>query len=86
MSFADYLCVDFKLTHPMYSIRFAPPLVISEDDLMKAVNIIKLSLQDLDNVCCPTLSACLVCSTSSQLDDIPGEVESEKGFKDTLSN
>lgn len=31
-------------------IRFAPPLVISEEDLMKAVRIIEQSLQDLDKV------------------------------------
>ncbi|KAJ3491931.1 hypothetical protein NLI96_g377 [Meripilus lineatus] len=57
-----------KPTH-VNIIRFAPPLVISEEDLMKAVRIIEQSLQDLD-----------------KLDDIPGEVDSEKGFKDTLSN
>ena len=33
-----------------YSIRFAPPLVISEEDLMKAVDIIKQCLEDLDKV------------------------------------
>ena len=32
------------------SIRFAPPLVISEEDLMKAVDIIKQCLEDLDKV------------------------------------
>ena len=31
-------------------IRFAPPLVISEADLMKAVDIIESSLEDLDKV------------------------------------
>ncbi|KAI0651136.1 ornithine-oxo-acid aminotransferase [Trametes meyenii] len=57
-----------KPTH-VNIIRFAPPLVISEEDLMKAVDIIKSSLEDLD-----------------KLDDIPGEVESEKGHQDTLTN
>lgn len=57
-----------KPTH-VNIIRFAPPLVISEDELMKSVRIIEQSLIDLD-----------------QLEDIPGEVDSEKGFKDTLSN
>jgi 4-aminobutyrate aminotransferase-like enzyme len=33
-----------------YSIRFAPPLVISEEDLMKAVRIIGECLEDLDTV------------------------------------
>ncbi|KAH9922221.1 ornithine-oxo-acid aminotransferase [Fomitopsis serialis] len=56
-----------KPTH-VNIIRFAPPLVISEDDLLKAVEIIKSSLDDLD-----------------KLDNIPGEVESEKGHKDTLT-
>ncbi|KAI0742886.1 ornithine-oxo-acid aminotransferase [Daedaleopsis nitida] len=57
-----------KPTH-VNIIRFAPPLVISEVDLMKAVDIIKTSLDDLD-----------------KLDDIPGEVESEKGHQDMLTN
>ncbi|KAL4254699.1 class-III pyridoxal-phosphate-dependent aminotransferase family protein [Abortiporus biennis] len=57
-----------KPTH-VNIIRFAPPLVISEEDLLKAVRIIELALKDLD-----------------ELDNIPGEDESEKGFKDTLSN
>lgn len=33
-----------------HSIRFAPPLVISEEDLMKAVRIIGECLEDLDKV------------------------------------
>ncbi|KAI9058757.1 ornithine-oxo-acid aminotransferase [Trametes sanguinea] len=57
-----------KPTH-VNIIRFAPPLVISEEDLMKAIDIIKSSLEDLD-----------------KLDDIPGEVESEKGHQDTITN
>lgn len=32
------------------SIRFSPPLVISEDDLLKAVEIIRQALIDLDQV------------------------------------
>lgn len=35
---------------PKFSIRFAPPLVITEADLMQAVDIIKSSLEDLDKV------------------------------------
>jgi len=50
-------------------IRFSPPLVISEEDLQKAIEIIKQALNDLD-----------------QLEEIPGEVESEKGFKDELND
>lgn len=57
-----------KPTH-VNIIRFAPPLVISEEDLDKAIGIIESCLNDLD-----------------QLDDIPGEVDSEKGFKDVLDN
>jgi len=56
-----------KPTH-VNIVRFAPPLVISEDDLMKAVKVIEACLSDLD-----------------QLDDIPGEVESEKGHTDNLT-
>ncbi|THU85517.1 ornithine-oxo-acid aminotransferase [Dendrothele bispora CBS 962.96] len=57
-----------KPTH-VNIIRFAPPLVISEDDLLKAVKIIGECLEDLD-----------------KLDEIPGEVESEKGHTDNVSN
>ncbi|EKM52383.1 uncharacterized protein PHACADRAFT_260715 [Phanerochaete carnosa HHB-10118-sp] len=57
-----------KPTH-VNIIRFAPPLIISEEDLMKAVKIIGECLEDLDN-----------------LDVIPGEVESEKGFKEVLDD
>ncbi|PSR73042.1 hypothetical protein PHLCEN_2v11146 [Hermanssonia centrifuga] len=57
-----------KPTH-VNIIRFAPPLVISEEDLMKAVNIIGECLADLD-----------------QLDAIPGEADSEKGFKEILDD
>ncbi|KAH9851313.1 ornithine-oxo-acid aminotransferase [Lenzites betulinus] len=57
-----------KPTH-VNIIRFAPPLVISEEDMMKAVGIIESALEDLD-----------------KLDDIPGEVESERGHQDTLTN
>jgi ornithine--oxo-acid transaminase len=34
----------------IHSVRFAPPLVISEEDLMKAVKIIEGCLADLDKV------------------------------------
>ena len=37
------------------SIRFAPPLVISEAELNKAIGIIAQCLEDLDNVRCLTL-------------------------------
>ncbi|TFK71227.1 ornithine aminotransferase [Pluteus cervinus] len=57
-----------KPTH-VNIVRFAPPLVISEEDLMKAVRIIGECLVDLD-----------------KLDDIPGDVESEKGHQDALTN
>lgn len=50
-------------------VRFAPPLVILEEDLRKAINIIGQCLVELD-----------------QLDDIPGEVDSERGFKEMLDN
>ncbi|KAI6148074.1 ornithine-oxo-acid aminotransferase [Pisolithus tinctorius] len=57
-----------KPTH-VNIIRFAPPLVISEEDLRKAIKVIAECLEDLD-----------------KLDDIPGEVESEKGHTDTITN
>ena len=61
---------------------------------MKAVEIIKSSLEDLDKVgsfpgpiwqhaCLLTAIPCLA---GSQLEDIPGEVESEKGHQDTITN
>ncbi|KAI9465115.1 ornithine-oxo-acid aminotransferase [Russula earlei] len=57
-----------KPTH-VNIVRFSPPLVISEEDLEKAIGIIKQALIDLD-----------------QLEEIPGEVESEKGFRDELND
>jgi ornithine--oxo-acid transaminase len=55
-----------KPTH-VNIVRFAPPLVIEDADLERAVQVIGECLNDLD-----------------KLDVIPGEEESEKGFKDTL--
>ncbi|KAF7795106.1 hypothetical protein EIP86_006251 [Pleurotus ostreatoroseus] len=57
-----------KPTH-VNIIRFAPPLVISEEDMLKAVDIIGECLRDLD-----------------KLDEIPGEAEDEKGFKEILDD
>ncbi|KAJ7455007.1 ornithine-oxo-acid aminotransferase [Mycena galericulata] len=57
-----------KPTH-VNIVRFAPPLVISEEDLLRAVKIIGECLVDLDN-----------------LEEIPGEVESERGHTDLLTN
>jgi ornithine--oxo-acid transaminase len=56
-----------KPTH-VNIIRFAPPLVIEEEDLIKSVKIIEQSLLDLD-----------------KLDDIPGDVASEKGHQDWVT-
>ena len=69
------------------SIRFSPPLVISEDDLQKSIGVIRQTLIDLDKVrlffiALYTSSLLFVC----QLEEIPGEVESEKGFRDEISN
>ncbi|RDB17736.1 Ornithine aminotransferase car2 [Hypsizygus marmoreus] len=49
-------------------IRFAPPLVIEEADLRRAVKILGECLDDLD-----------------KLEEIPGEVESEKGHVEMLT-
>ena len=46
------------------SIRFSPPLVISEEDLQKGIEIIKQALIDLDEVC--------ISSTSVPLTGIAG--------------
>jgi len=56
-----------KPTH-VNIVRFAPPLVISEEDLKEAVKIIGECLVDLD-----------------QLDDIPGDENSERGHTDRLT-
>ncbi|KAF4586331.1 ornithine aminotransferase [Pleurotus pulmonarius] len=56
-----------KPTH-VNIIRFAPPLVISEEELDQALEVIKQALIDLD-----------------ELDEIPGDVDSEKGHTDTLT-
>ncbi|EJD43541.1 ornithine-oxo-acid aminotransferase [Auricularia subglabra TFB-10046 SS5] len=50
-------------------IRFAPPLVIEEEDMKKALEIVRSSLDDLD-----------------KLEEIPGEVESEKGYEEHVGN
>jgi ornithine--oxo-acid transaminase len=63
-----YGCL-IKLASPLSSIRFAPPLVISEEELAEAVKIIGECLVDLD-----------------QLEDIPGDEGSEKGYQDMLDN
>jgi len=57
-----------KPTH-VNIIRFAPPLVISEEELETAMGRIEQCLDDFD-----------------KLEEIPGEVDSEKGYKDTLDN
>ena len=51
----EYVRLDFVLSFScsylgFCSIRFAPPLVISEEDLLKAVRIIGKCLEDLDKV------------------------------------
>jgi len=74
------------------SIRFSPPLVISEEDLQNAIGVIRQALVDLDQVrgILPTTRQTDPLMRSSfsfsQLEEIPGEVESEKGFRDELSN
>ncbi|KAF8228727.1 ornithine-oxo-acid aminotransferase [Tricholoma matsutake] len=57
-----------KPTH-VNIVRFAPPLVIEEEDLRRAVKVIGECLEDLDN-----------------LDDIPGDVGSEQGHMDNVTN
>ncbi|KAG8215188.1 pyridoxal phosphate-dependent transferase [Butyriboletus roseoflavus] len=57
-----------KPTH-VNIIRFAPPLVISDEELETAMERIEQCLIDFD-----------------KLEKIPGEVESEKGYQDTLDN
>lgn len=37
-----------RFSHP--SIRFAPPLVIEEEDLLKAIKLIEESLSEIDTV------------------------------------
>jgi ornithine--oxo-acid transaminase len=72
------------------SIRFSPPLVISEEDLQKCIAEIRQALIDLDKV--RLFPPCCFASYNSsflfvwQLEEIPGEVESEKGFRDEISN
>jgi len=57
-----------KPTH-VNIVRFAPPLVIKEEDLRRAIKVIGECLQDLDN-----------------LDDIPGDIGSERGHMDNVTN
>jgi ornithine--oxo-acid transaminase len=73
-----------------HSIRFSPPLVISEEDLQKSIGVIRQALIDLDQVRQRpfyfTLLAAAHASFTLQLEDIPGEAESEKGFRDELND
>jgi ornithine--oxo-acid transaminase len=71
------------------SIRFTPPLVISEEDLQQAIEVIRQALIDLDQVRGPALPSHVTDGSrpfTSQLEEIPGEVESEKGFRDELND
>jgi hypothetical protein len=72
-------------------------LVISEEDLQNSIGVIRQALVDLDQVrgFLPATTFTLPSQTnllirpefhSLQLEDIPGEVESEKGFRDELTN
>lgn len=64
--------------------------MIEEADLLRAVKIIGECLVDLDKVrVCVHLGfswVLMVATSVFQLDEIPGEVESEKGFKNAISN
>ncbi len=64
-----YVCVCVHYLHPEYtnhdknyvcrflkSIRFSPPLVISEEDLQKSIGVIRQALIDLDQVWLSSLS------------------------------
>jgi ornithine--oxo-acid transaminase len=79
------MCVIF-----FKSIRFSPPLVISEEDLQKSIGVIGQALIDLDEVRQSSLF-CFALYTNSflfvrQLEEIPGEVESERGYREEISN
>lgn len=69
-------------------MRFAPPLVIEEEDLRRAIRIIGECLEDLDNVCImfSLLGISSNLRSSFQLDDIPGDVGSEQGHTDIVTN
>lgn len=63
----------------LHSIRLAPPIIISEEDLAKSIQIIKESLEELDTVSPFVLFDNPICSTDEfavQLESIPG---AEKG-------
>jgi ornithine--oxo-acid transaminase len=80
----NYVC------HFLKSIRFSPPLVISEEDLQKSIGEIRQALIDLDEVRLSSPFCFALCTSSFlfvwQFEEIPGEVESEKGFRDEISN
>lgn len=54
------------------SIRFAPPLVISEEDVRRAVRIIAESLAEFDTVS-PARRVLLVLADVPQIEKIPGD-------------
>jgi ornithine--oxo-acid transaminase len=69
-----------------HSIRFAPPLVIEEEDLLKAIKLIEESLVEIDTVSLryaaikPSSSSNMLmrCRLAPQLDKIPGDDSEEK--------
>ena len=67
-----------------YSIRFAPPLVIEEEDLLKAIKLIEESLVEIDTVSSryaaikPSYNMLMQCRSAPQLDKIPGDDSEEK--------
>jgi hypothetical protein len=72
-------CFDFY-----HSIRFAPPLVIEEEDLLKAIKLIEESLVEIDTVSSRYAAIKLSCNMlmrcrlAPQLDKIPGDDSEEK--------
>ncbi|KAF4611935.1 hypothetical protein D9613_003896 [Agrocybe pediades] len=79
-----------KPTH-VNIIRFAPPLIIEEEDLKEAVKIIGECLADLDQNAEAGVSMFMELwdkaadFSSPQLEEIPGDEASEKGHKDNLT-
>jgi hypothetical protein len=69
--------MGWKLMPTHDRIRFAPPLVIAKEDLLSAVEKLKLALEQLDTVCdTPTILKSSYTPLSYlryQLDVIPGE-------------
>ena len=76
-----------SLSSQFFRIRFAPPLVIEEDDLRRVIRTIGQCLEDIDvvSLCLDTLLCGAEGPVSVQIDAIPGDTDEEKQHVDEIA-